>query len=138
VLVPVREHVAVAHPPAEADLAALIGHYCALAAAEGHRVGRPGGREAARRLAAETGNLTHLIDLGVRRRRWAEVTGATARLSEHMRLTGADLTGLLDTVLAAVGRHGSDLRTPRLLHARGNVAQEMRMRPSRLTRSRPR
>jgi hypothetical protein len=62
-LAPIREHVAAEHAPADDDLLQLIGHYCSLAAVEGGRVGRSGGGDAARRLAAETGNITHLVEM---------------------------------------------------------------------------
>ena len=43
-LAPIREHIAAAHPPQQADLDQAVGHYAELAATTGDQVGRSDGR----------------------------------------------------------------------------------------------
>jgi tetratricopeptide (TPR) repeat protein len=121
-LAPIREHAATAHPPADADLLTAISHYCTLAAAQGNRVGYADGARAAQRIAGEAGNLARMITLAIDRRSWQAAADATTGLSKYMRLTGMDIPGLLDRVLADIRQHGSDLQQARILSAMADIA----------------
>lgn len=55
-LAPIREHAHAEYVPTDTDRTAAAAYYCALAA-QGNRIGAPGGAEAASRIVAEYGNI---------------------------------------------------------------------------------
>jgi tetratricopeptide (TPR) repeat protein len=119
-LAPVREYVASSHPPTRSDLDLACEHYCRLAATLGERVGSADGAVAARRLAAEPGNIAEMILTALRFDRTALAADAAVGLAEFDRFHGVTLPGLLDAVLDQVDAESA--LPARLLRARGNIA----------------
>lgn len=64
-LAPVREYIAAAHPPEDADQEQAMEHYISLARTLGPQVGAEGGAEAITRLAANLANIEVMIRLGL-------------------------------------------------------------------------
>ena len=121
-LAPIREHAAARHPPADADLASAIGHYCALAATTGNQVGTAGGAAAAQRIAAEAGNLARIIAAAIGQHNWQTAADAVVGLSQYMRFTGIDIPGVQEPVLNSIREHGTDLQHAQLLKAQADIA----------------
>jgi tetratricopeptide (TPR) repeat protein len=121
-LAPIREHMAAAHLPEPTDLNRAIGHYCELAGTVGWQVGEEGGAEAAQRILAETGNLSHMLDEAITANRLDEVVSAVVGLVEYMRFTGTTLPGLLDTTRVAVEAAGNEAQRASLYEALGDLA----------------
>jgi tetratricopeptide (TPR) repeat protein len=123
-LAPVRDHVESAHAPELADLDRAVSHYCQLAGTVGSRVGAEGGAEAARRILAETGNVSRMLDQAIGAGRLDQVVAAVVGLVEYLRFTGTALPGLLEAARAAVDRAGTDAQRAGLHTALGNLARD--------------
>lgn len=89
-LSPIRDHVAITHPPVPADLDAAVSFYTQLAAATGHLVGTSQGAQAVLRLRTETGNTTVMVTHAAAGHRTGDLTEVLNSLAEYWRFTGYD------------------------------------------------
>ena len=121
-LAPVREHVAAAHPPDDADLDRAISHYARLAATEGNLVGRSEGARAVARLQAETGNIAAMLERAAAGRRTGELAGALDGLAEYWRFTGLIQPSLAGLAEQAIMAHGTASQQAQALFALGTLA----------------
>jgi tetratricopeptide (TPR) repeat protein len=95
VLLPIREHVATRHPPSPESLAPPIGHYTGLALELGDEVGREGGDEASRRLAADARNIEAMVIKGLGQSDPKPAIRATIEFGEFIRFPGLGTSSLL-------------------------------------------
>jgi tetratricopeptide (TPR) repeat protein len=111
VLAPIREHLALHHPPAAEDLSRAVDHYAGLAADLGSKCGWEGGAQAIARLSAETANIEQMLLLGLQRPE-PRIVEATIAFGEFQRLSGlgtahpldraASVATSIDSLLAAL------------------------------------
>ncbi|WP_437914827.1 tetratricopeptide repeat protein [Sorangium sp. So ce302] len=109
VLAPVREHLRLAYPPAEEDIARAMAHYRALAEVLGPEPGGRGGERATVRLAAETANLQAMILRGLSGSEVHPWIKAARALTNFARVTGHMSSSVLDKALA-LARAAGDTR----------------------------
>jgi tetratricopeptide (TPR) repeat protein len=95
VLAPVREYLAASYPPRPEDRERAVGFYCVVAYKEGHRAGYAGGAEAIARVAAETGNLTGMVRLGLEAPDPEPAFRGAFGLGKFTWLSGIDLSAVL-------------------------------------------
>jgi tetratricopeptide (TPR) repeat protein len=96
---PLREYVAVAHPPDTDDERRVVDHYLGLAASEGEKLGRAGGAEAVARLAPEVANVEAMLGKGGRVLDDVLVR-AVYGWAGLMRFTGLGSTGPIEQIAA--------------------------------------
>jgi tetratricopeptide (TPR) repeat protein len=124
-LAPVREHVAATHAPRPEDLGRAMEHYGDLARELGPKPGRPGGREAAARLAPETANLDAMIRQGLESReqggteRWID---SAIALTSFVRFSGHAQPSPLGRALEVARAAGDARREARCIERLGDIA----------------
>jgi tetratricopeptide (TPR) repeat protein len=94
-LAPVREYIAAAHPPEEADGLRVLRHYIGLVEIFGPQVGGEGGAEAIIRLASDLANIEAMIRLGLRTPDPSAAIEAATKLSSFWALSGFGTGNLL-------------------------------------------
>jgi len=95
-LAPVREYIAAARPPADADQERAMEHYIGLARTLGLRVGYEGGAEAIMRLAADLASIEAMIRLGLAAADPSKAIEAAVILRNFWALSGFGTGSLLD------------------------------------------
>jgi tetratricopeptide (TPR) repeat protein len=95
VLAPVREYLAANHLPLPEDRERAVSFYCAVADTEGDRAGKAGGAEAIARVAAEAGNLTAMVRLGLEAPDAAPAIRGALGLGKFTWVSGIDLSAVL-------------------------------------------
>ena len=121
-LAPVREHIAVAHPPYPGDLDQVVSHYAQLAAVTGDQVGGRGGARAATRLQAETGNIGAMLERAAAAGRIDELAGSLYGLAEYWRHTGFTQPALVEVAERAIEAHGTPFQQAQIWKAFGDLA----------------
>lgn len=119
---PLRHHVATAHPPAALDWARTVAHYCRITLESGWSVGTASGAEGARRLAAETANLTTAVLAGLEADDPSSALAAFVGATRFVYFTGVDLTALFAPGLAAVRSLPTEHGAAGVLKGLGDVA----------------
>jgi tetratricopeptide (TPR) repeat protein len=123
-LAPIREYVAINHQPEADDSTRAIAHYVQFAATTGSLIGRSQGADAVRRLQAETGNITAILNLAVAEHRTNELAAALKGLAQFWRFTGFTQPDLAQTALDAISVNGTPHQHADILYAVANVAVE--------------
>ncbi|WP_437948013.1 tetratricopeptide repeat protein [Sorangium sp. So ce296] len=121
-LSPVREYVSAAYPPAAEDLGRVMEHYGELARTLGPLPGRPGGTEAAARLAPETANLDAMIRRGLAEAGAARWIDAAAALTRFARFSGHAAPFPLGRALEVARRAGDTRREALCAESLGDIA----------------
>jgi tetratricopeptide (TPR) repeat protein len=124
VLAPLREYLAVHLPPQTEDRERAIDFYCRLAAVEGNKMGRAGGKEACARLAPEAGNSVAMVRLGLSAADSDQAFQAVIGLGRFGRYSGLDLTALLHEAELLAKRTGQTKRQAECLLSLGKTAQD--------------
>jgi tetratricopeptide (TPR) repeat protein len=101
VLAPIREHLALHHPPAAEDLTRAIDHYAGLATDLGPKAGKEGGAEAIAALAGETANIEHMLLAGLNRPVPRSVVEAAIAFARFQWLSGLGTAQPLDAAVEA-------------------------------------
>jgi tetratricopeptide (TPR) repeat protein len=96
-LAPIREHVALDHPPKPEVLALALEHYIDLVRNLGDKVGQPGGDVAVRRLAADARNIEEMLSTGLKAADPAPVIGGAIKYSAFLSFSGLGTPHLLET-----------------------------------------
>ena len=117
-LAPVREHIAAAHPPQDADLDQAVSHYAQLAYQTGRQVGGRDGALAVARLQADTGNIAAMLERAAAHDEIGELADAVCGMAEYWRYTGFTqpaLATLADQAIQARGTAFQQAQTSRVL-----------------------
>ncbi|WP_438001827.1 tetratricopeptide repeat protein [Sorangium sp. So ce185] len=121
-LSPVREYVSATYPPAAEDLGRVMEHYGELACTLGPLPGRPGGTEAAARLAPEAANLDAMIRRGLGEAAAGRWIDAAAALTRFARFSGHAAPLPLGRALEVARRAGDRRREALCTESLGDIA----------------
>src|SRR5687768_15229111 len=106
-LVPIREYVASAHPPEEADQTRAMQHYIGLARSFGPQAGAEGGAEAIVRLATDLANVEAIIRLGLEGTDNSEALAAAIALRDFWVFSGFGTDDLLEKAMTSARDRGN-------------------------------
>ena len=123
-LAPVREHVAGAHPPQDADLDRAVSHFAQLAYRTGSQVGRRDGALAVARLQADTGNITAMLERAAAANRIGELADAVYGMVQYWRYTGFTQSALATLADQAIQAHGTAFQQAQTSQALGDLARD--------------
>jgi tetratricopeptide (TPR) repeat protein len=121
VLAPVREWIAEAHPPVQADLERTLDHFVELARL-GDQVGRMGGAQALARLLPDLRNLESAVTTRLDQPDAAPGIQAARDLAEFFRFTGWGTSELLHKARRVAKNGGDQQGEANCLQSLGNLA----------------
>jgi tetratricopeptide (TPR) repeat protein len=123
-LAPIREYVARAHAPADADLRRTVGLYVRLAREKGSLAGKPRGAEAIARLAPEWANVAGMIQRGLGADDPCAAIDGALGLRDFVRFTGVGDALPLSAAREAAGRTKDAQREAEASFALGVIASD--------------
>jgi tetratricopeptide (TPR) repeat protein len=118
-LAPIREHVAITHPPRPADRSLAIHHYAELAATTGYQVGYAQGAEAAVRVQSDVANITAALEWCAADGNLGQLADGISGMAEFWRFTGIIQPRLIDTARQAMASGGSPSQQAKTWEALG-------------------